>query len=89
MSVTLKTEDNHKINLEYVSPEEKENRSTVYVDGIFDKTTESVLYLLMKYGVSMEFYHELSMIFKQNIPRSYQVAIAIVIASIASYSSYT
>ena len=75
MSVTLKAEDNHKINLEYmhVSPEEKENRSTVDVDGIFDKRTESILYLLMKYGVSMEFYHELSMMFK-NMPRSYQVA---------------
>ena len=59
MSLTLKTEDNRKINLEYVSSEEKENCNTVDADGshraLDNNHTESVLYLLMKYGVSMEF----------------------------------
>ena len=35
-----------------------------------EETMMQVQYLLMKYGVSKEFYHELSMIF----PRSYKVA---------------
>lgn len=69
VSVMLKTENNQKMNLEY-SSEEKENLD---VDRVFDRNTESVLYLLMKHGVSIEFYHELSMLFKEELPRTYQV----------------
>lgn len=69
VSVMLKTENNQKINFEYVS-EEKENLN---LDRVFDRNTESVLYLLKKYGVSMKFYHELSMLFKEKLPRTYQV----------------
>ena len=32
----------------------------------------NVAYLLLKYGVSIEFYHELTMVF-DNLPRSYKV----------------
>ena len=38
-----------------------------------EEAIKQVQYLLMKHGVSTEFYHELSMIFPE-LPRSYKVA---------------
>ena len=76
VSVTLKTKDDHKINLECMngSSEDKENQSSITdVEGVCYQSPKSILYLLMKYGVSMEFYHELSMMFK-SMPRTYQVS---------------
>ena len=68
------TEDhNQKINLEYLSIDHEDKENQIQANY---KNTESVLYLLMKHDVSMKFYHELSIIFK-DMPRIKQVAIAI------------
>ena len=64
VSLLLTTEDDsQKIDLKYLScvPAGKENRT---FEAANHKNTESVLYLLMKRGVSMKFYHELSMILR-------------------------
>ena len=49
------------------------NRTTLHEDSD-DNLTEGILYLLMKNNVSIQFYHDLSMLLG-DIPRSYKVAI--------------
>ena len=71
-SLLLMTEDqSQKINLEYLSIDHEDKENQIQANY---KNTESVLYILMKHGVSLKFYHELSMIFK-DMPRINQVAI--------------
>jgi len=71
-------DDSEDINLEFfTSPEDKENQR---ISKIYSKENESMLYLLLKYGVSMNFYHELSMIFKE-LPRIHMVRVYIIVQS--------
>ena len=55
--------------------------STMSHEDSNDDFTESILYLLMKHNVSMQFYHDLSRLSDHDdLPRSYKVS------SLASYS---
>lgn len=47
-----------------------------------DQHIDTLTYLLIKHGVSMEFYHEISMQFK-DLPRSYKVNSKIIMITIS------
>lgn len=66
ISLQLKTSSGNAVNLQ-LTPADMRQCETEKDDGI-----PNVAYLLLKYGASIEFYHELTMIF-DNLPRSYKV----------------
>ena len=67
--VVLKSTNNSEVEINYSSPSSRSNHEiSVSQSECIDET----LYLLEKFGVSDEFYHELSMLHPQ-LPRSYKV----------------
>ena len=75
ISVQLETSCGNAVNLQLMPAADVRQCETEKDDEI-----PNVAYLLLKYGVSIEFYHELTMIF-DNLPRSYKVATYVGIAS--------
>jgi len=69
VSVELRTAGGHHINLQLIPRSKKRIFNTNIQDNSY---IPNVAYLLLKYGVSYEFYHELTMLFK-NLPRTYRV----------------
>ena len=67
--VVLKSKDDSVVELNYSSPSSPTNTAT---DPEQDTSVDETLYLLEKFGVSDECYHELTMI-HPNLPRSYKV----------------
>ena len=75
LSVVLRTRKNNEIiKIQYQQNNEKEviPAQTTTVDSSSITTLQQVLYLLDKFAVSDEFYHELAMLFPF-LPRSYLV----------------
>ena len=75
LSVVLRTRKNNEIiKIQYQQNNEKEviPAQTTTVDSSSITTLQQVLYLLDKFAVSDEFYHELAMLFP-SLPRSYLV----------------
>jgi len=68
VSIELKTTSGRHFILE-LTPKPRVCSTRLSQDNKF---VPNVAYLLLKYGVSFEFYHELTMLFK-NLPRSYRV----------------
>jgi len=69
VSVELRTTGGQHVNLQ-LTPRYKKR---IFNKNVQDNTLiPNVSYLLLKYGVSYEFYHEIAMLFK-NLPRTYRV----------------
>ena len=66
--VVLKSTNDSEVEINYSSPSRSNDEISVSQSECIDET----LYLLEKFGVSDEFYHELSMLHPQ-LPRSYKV----------------
>lgn len=66
-SIQLQTTSNNVVNLQLIPKKRAES------DHGNDDYVPNIAYLLMRYGVSMEFYHELSMVV-DDLPRSHKVA---------------
>ena len=70
VSLHLKTQDEQHISVKLGL----ENESACYSNH--DDIIPSLLYLLLKHGISNECYHEITMLVPE-LPKSYKVAIAI------------
>ena len=73
----LQTSCGNTVNLQLM-PDDMKLCETKKDDGVIP----NVAYLLLKHGASIEFYHELTMVF-DNLPKSYKVAIGKYIATLS------